>query len=104
MHHGTIPIKTLRETVVALRGLARRSAGTMVSACGEGTEVSALMTRLAGVVRDHEDYASELVHVGQMAVLAGFDVDVLVEATFNFPTRAEGYRVAALDIVKQRGG
>lgn len=47
--------------------------------------------------------ASELVHVGQMAILAGFEVDVLVEATFNFPTLAEGYRVAALDVVKQRG-
>lgn len=46
--------------------------------------------------------ASELVHVGQMAILAGFEVDVLVEATFNFPTLAEGYRVAALDVVKQR--
>jgi NAD(P) transhydrogenase len=48
------------------------------------------------------DGASELVHVGQMAILAGFDVDVLVEATFNFPTLAEGYRVAALDVVRQR--
>lgn len=43
--------------------------------------------------------ASELVHVGQMAILAGFTVDTFIEATFNFPTLAEGYRVAALDIV-----
>lgn len=48
------------------------------------------------------DGAAELVHVGQMAILAGFEVDVLVEATFNFPTLAEGYRVAALDVVKRR--
>lgn len=48
------------------------------------------------------DGASELVHVGQMAILAGFDVDMFVEATFNFPTLAEGYRVAALDIVERR--
>lgn len=48
------------------------------------------------------DGAAEIVHVGQMAILAGFEVDVLVEATFNFPTLAEGYRVAALDIVKRR--
>lgn len=46
--------------------------------------------------------ASELVHVGQMALLAGFDVDIFIEATFNFPTLAEGYRVAALDVVRQR--
>lgn len=48
------------------------------------------------------DGASELVHVGQMAILAGFDVDMFIEATFNFPTLAEGYRVAALDVVKRR--
>lgn len=48
------------------------------------------------------DGASELVHVGQMALLAGFDVDMFVEATFNFPTLAEGYRVAALDVLKRR--
>ena len=46
--------------------------------------------------------ASELVHVGQMALMAGFDVDMFIEATFNFPTLAEGYRVAALDVVRQR--
>lgn len=45
--------------------------------------------------------ASELVHVGQMAILAGFSVDVFIEATFNFPTLAEGYRVAALDIMNR---
>lgn len=48
------------------------------------------------------DGAAELVHVGQMAMLAGFAVDTFIEATFNFPTLAEGYRVAALDVVKQR--
>ena len=48
------------------------------------------------------DGASELVHVGHMAILAKFDVDVFIEATFNFPTLAEGYRVAALDVVRQR--
>jgi NAD(P) transhydrogenase len=49
------------------------------------------------------DGASELVHVGQMAILAGFEVDTFIEATFNFPTLAEGYRVAALDVAKRRG-
>jgi len=46
--------------------------------------------------------ATELIHVGQMAILAGFEVDAFVENIFNFPTLAEAYRVAALDIVKQR--
>ncbi len=46
--------------------------------------------------------ATELVHVGQMAMLAGYTVDVFVEVIFNFPTLAEAYRVAALDIVGKR--
>jgi NAD(P) transhydrogenase len=46
--------------------------------------------------------AAELVHTGQMAILGGLEVDVFVENTFNFPTLAEGYRVAALEIVGKR--
>ena len=47
--------------------------------------------------------ATELVHVGQMAMMAGHPVDVFVDTIFNFPTLAEAYRVAALDIVGKRG-
>ena len=46
--------------------------------------------------------ATELIHVGQMGLLAHCDVDTFVEHIFNFPTLAEGYRVAALHIAKQR--
>jgi NAD(P) transhydrogenase len=46
--------------------------------------------------------ATELVHVGQMALLAGMEVDAFVENIFNFPTLAEAYRVAALDLVARR--
>lgn len=46
--------------------------------------------------------ATELVHVGQMALLAGLGVDTFVENIFNFPTLAEAYRVAALDLVAKR--
>lgn len=46
--------------------------------------------------------ATELVHIGQMALLANADVDIFVESIFNFPTLAEAYRVAALDIIGQR--
>ncbi len=46
--------------------------------------------------------AAELVHIGQLAILSGWEVDQLVEQIFNFPTLAEAYRVAALDVIKQR--
>lgn len=46
--------------------------------------------------------ATELVHIGQMALLTNADVDIFVESIFNFPTLAEAYRVAALSIIGQR--
>jgi NAD(P) transhydrogenase len=46
--------------------------------------------------------ATELIHIGQMALLAGMHIDTFVENIFNFPTLAEAYRVAALHIVGQR--
>jgi NAD(P) transhydrogenase len=49
------------------------------------------------------DGATELVHIGQLGMAAELDVDAYVDNVFNFPTMAEAYRIAALDIVKQRG-
>ena len=46
--------------------------------------------------------ATEIVHIAQMALLHGASIDVFVENIFNFPTLAEAYRVAALDLVAQR--
>jgi NAD(P) transhydrogenase len=46
--------------------------------------------------------AAELVHVGQVAIVAGWDADAFVDHVFNFPTLAEAYRVAALDVCKRR--
>lgn len=42
--------------------------------------------------------STELVHVGQMGLLTGCTVDIFRDHVFNFPTLAEGYRVAALDL------
>lgn len=44
------------------------------------------------------DQATDLVHIGQMALLQGATIDTFVENIFNFPTFSESYRVAALDI------
>ena len=46
--------------------------------------------------------ATELIHLGQMGLLSGCDVDFFADNIFNFPTLAEAYRVASLDIVNQR--
>jgi NAD(P) transhydrogenase len=43
--------------------------------------------------------ATELVHLAQMAMLTGAPVTLFVENIFNFPTLAEAYRVAALDVL-----
>lgn len=45
--------------------------------------------------------AAELVHIGQTVMGLGGTVDYLVEAVFNYPTLAEGYKVAALDAVNK---
>ena len=47
--------------------------------------------------------ATELIHIGQMGLMIGCEVDTFVENIFNFPTLAEAYRVAALDIASKRG-
>jgi NAD(P) transhydrogenase len=45
--------------------------------------------------------ASELVHVGQMAMSCGAGVDLLAHSVFNYPTLAQCYKTAALDCVRQ---
>ena len=42
------------------------------------------------------DGATELVHLGQLALIGGLPPQVFVDNTFNFPTLAEAYRIAAL--------
>ncbi|MBM4265709.1 MAG: Si-specific NAD(P)(+) transhydrogenase [Deltaproteobacteria bacterium] len=46
--------------------------------------------------------ATELIHVAQLAILSGLEVDAFIENIFNFPTLAEAYRVAAFDVARQR--
>ncbi len=48
------------------------------------------------------DGATELIHIAQMALLTDSDIDLFIENIFNFPTLAEAYRVAALEIVRKR--
>jgi len=48
------------------------------------------------------DGATELIHLGQMAIIGEMSVDTFANATFNFPTMAEAYRIAALEILNKR--
>tara|TARA_B100001750_G_scaffold51083_1_gene38873 strand:- start:566 stop:1957 length:1392 start_codon:yes stop_codon:yes gene_type:complete len=41
--------------------------------------------------------ASELVHLGQAAMLMGATVDLFIDMVFNFPTLSEAYKYAAYD-------
>lgn len=43
------------------------------------------------------DGASELVHIGQMLMMAGAKVELLRDTVFNYPSLAEAYRVAAMN-------
>lgn len=47
------------------------------------------------------DSATELVHVGQSALQQGANIESFIDNIFNFPTYAETYRIAALDILGQ---
>ncbi|MBH0203249.1 MAG: Si-specific NAD(P)(+) transhydrogenase [Nitrospira sp.] len=47
------------------------------------------------------DSATELVHVGQLALQNSATIESFIDNIFNFPTYAEAYRIAALDILGQ---
>jgi NAD(P) transhydrogenase len=48
--------------------------------------------------------ASELIHIGQAVLNLGGTADYFVDNSFNYPTLAEGYKVAALDLWNRLGG
>ena len=41
--------------------------------------------------------ATELIHIGQAVINLGGGIDYFIDNSFNYPTLAEGYKVAALD-------
>ena len=45
--------------------------------------------------------ATETVHIGQAVMGCGGTVDYLVDTVFNYPTLAEAYKVAALDVTNK---
>ena len=45
--------------------------------------------------------ATEVVHIGQVVMSTDGTVDALVDTVFNYPTLAESYKVAALDVTNK---
>ena len=41
--------------------------------------------------------ATELIHIGQAVINLGGGIDYFIDNSFNYPTLAEAYKVAALD-------
>lgn len=93
--HGEVCVGRARFADVA-RGALDASAGG--PSAGLLKLVADLDGRLVGVQAVGSG-ATELVHVGLMALVAGLRVETFVETVFNYPTRAETYRLAALEIL-----
>ncbi len=47
--------------------------------------------------------ATELIHIGQAVLNLKGTLDYFVENTFNYPTLAEAYKIAALDAWNRMG-
>jgi len=45
--------------------------------------------------------ATETIHIGQAVMGCGGNVDYLIDTVFNYPTLAEAYKVAALDVANK---
>ncbi|MFT4799741.1 MAG: NAD(P) transhydrogenase [Candidatus Azotimanducaceae bacterium] len=89
--HGNIIVGYAEFSEVA-RGLITGSLNGMLKMISDPDGVELLGVHIVG------EGASELIHLGQMAMIEGTPVDRFVEQIFNFPTLAEAYRVAALSI------
>lgn len=93
--HGDVLVGRARHDEIA-RGLIAGISDGVLKIVADPTGVYPLGFHILG------EGATEIIHLGQMALLAGWKIDQFVENIFNFPTLAEAYRVAALDVVEQR--
>lgn len=90
-HHGAIAVGRARFAEVARGQIAAVDDGLLKLVCdASGRQI--LGVHIVG------DGAADLVHIGQVAMLAGWSPEAFVDNVFNFPTLAEAYRIAALDV------
>ncbi|MEQ8993776.1 MAG: Si-specific NAD(P)(+) transhydrogenase [Pseudomonadales bacterium] len=91
-HHG-VQVGVARFAEIARGHIAGTQEGFLKLVVGADRRL--LGVHVAG------DQATELVHMGQMALIHGAAVDVFIDNVFNFPTYGEAYRVAALDAARR---
>jgi NAD(P) transhydrogenase len=103
---GLSEAETAKEHGAAMVGRApfAEIARGQISGCTEGLLrlVADGEGRIVHGVEVIGEGATELVAMGQVAITAGWEVDRFVDHVFNFPTMAEAYRAAALEIVTRR--
>ena len=92
--HGDVLVGRARFAELA-RGQIAGSAEGLLKLVVEAGSLRILGCQILG------EGATELVHLAQMAIMTNFDAGMFVERIFNFPTMAEAYRVAALDVLGQ---
>jgi NAD(P) transhydrogenase len=94
-HYGDILVGQAKFSEVARGQISGNTEGMLkIIAAPDGKKILGVM-----IVGEN---ATEVIHIGQMAMLCEADVDIFVESTFNFPTLAEAYRIAALAILAKR--
>ena len=93
--HGNVIVGRVQLTDLA-RGQIMAASGGLLKLVADENGRQLLGVQIVG------DGATELIHLGQMAMLASMTVDEIASSIFNFPTLAEAYRMAALDVMHQR--
>jgi hypothetical protein len=93
--HGRVIVGRARFDEIA-RGQIAGAAGGLLRIVSDPLGQRLLGAQVVG------EQAAELVHVAQLVIATNAPVDMLVDQVFNFPTFAEAWRVAALDVIRQR--
>jgi NAD(P) transhydrogenase len=90
--HGPISVGRARFEETA-RGLIAGMEDGLVKLIADGNGRKLLGVHIVG------DGATDLIHVGEMALLNGNEVEIFLENLLNFPTLGEAYRIAALNLI-----
>ncbi len=93
--HGSTMVGRARFAEMA-RGQIMATSGGLLKLVADARGNKILGVQIVG------EGAVELIHLGQMALMNGVNVDAFADSIFNFPTLAEAYRLAALEITHKR--